>query len=162
MRGERLSQRVSAVTPLGEALDGTPVKRQRAPRKPTTAPPVGTTYACARCDYRTGDQREYMAHLRADIKELESELAEVHDGVPRDALGRRRVAECGTRSGHHRHMARREPACDACRNAKLADARAYKARRRAEDPVWREAENTRRRANKARRRAEQQQAGGED
>lgn len=37
------------------------------------------------------------------------------------------VAVCGTRSGYHRHVARREPTCDACRDANAADRRERKA-----------------------------------
>ena len=111
---EKLPQRISAVTPLGEAIDGTPVKRKRAPSKSAPEPAVETAYQCA-CGQRFEDLREAFIHAR------------VCGG------GGERTIRCGTYRGYLNHVrTRHENACASCAAAKAEYWRERRARIAAE------------------------------
>jgi hypothetical protein len=127
---ERFAQHVGAVSPLDEALDGTPVKRKRSAKKANPNSEVTTNVVCY-CGARFDDLVDFSAHVRADCPEL-VRLSEL-----RKANGHRLVAECGTTAGSKRHRIRGEPNCDLCRAAN----REYDAARRAARPEYRGRKN---------------------
>lgn len=157
------AQRVNLITPLGEALDGTPQpKRRRAPGKaqPATSGAVATTFKC-RCTFRTSDRNAYDAHLVAELADIAAERDELRDGVARRRDGRRLIAVCGTSAGYQRHRGLGERACGAClrANAEISAANRAKpgaAEKRAAyraDPVNRARRNELARARYAARKA---------
>lgn len=133
MRGERLSQRVSAVTPLGEALDGTPTKKRRAAAKNAPKPVIGTSFVC-HCGERFDDLREAWVHVRAEYGDLRKHLSEL-----RKVNGHLLIAACGTYSGYRRHQRAGELPCQACNDARRIYDRQQKrdriARMRIDDPA---------------------------
>jgi hypothetical protein len=159
---EQFAQHVSAVSALGEALDGTPAKRKRSASagKPAAAPAVGMSYACARCGHRTDDQRGYMIHLRTEIGELENELVGFREGSPelfrevRRAYERARYAADPEERRRRAERGRLHRAKPEEKARVSAYNRAYHARRAT--PECRERENELRRERRARKKAERE------
>lgn len=131
MTGNRLPQVVSGITPLDEALDGTPIRKKRTPAKPKDPPAIGTAFAC-HCGQRFDDLREAWIHVRAEYADLRQVLANL-----RRSNGNRLVAECGTLAGYSRHIKGNESVCGSCQDVRRVYAREYARARRA-DPAIRE------------------------
>lgn len=107
---QHFAERVSAVGPLGEALDGTPPKKVRAARRANPNSEVTTNVVCY-CQARFDDLVEFSTHVRGGCPDL------IRVSALRDRSGRRLVATCGTASGYQRHWRRGEPTCEECRAA---------------------------------------------
>lgn len=155
----KLPDLITAVSPLGEAIDGAVKPRTR--RKAAGGPGVTTRFRCGLCGHEDSDKVAIIAHLQAELASIAQQL-----GALRRADGTRFVALCGTPAGYSRHRRAKEPPCPACRAAqntydrarlsadpecrarKRAIDRASHARRSA-DPAWRERRNARRRARLA-------------
>jgi len=73
----KLPSQVSAVSPLGAAIDGAPVRRPRKPRSAPVLREVTSGIVCF-CGERFGESQalEFMLHLRAELGETLKWVAE--------------------------------------------------------------------------------------
>lgn len=128
-------------------------------KRPEEFSPIRSQIECPLCHERFDFVDDALRHMRAKLKILNAGVAEM-----RDAAGRRRIAECGTKSGYNAHLKRGDRPCLACTAAKTAYART----RYAADPTrgaerkraWRNANldavNARRREIRALKKAERE------